>query len=109
MITLFSGTVTASGEGPVIDLGQAGMLAMAFYLNVTAVSGTSPTLDVKLQDSPDGTAFYDLASFAQKTAVGKEAIRVTQPFARRLKVVYTVGGTSPSFTFSVVGVPRYDA
>ena len=109
MITLFSGTVTASGSGSVVDLGPGPNLGMAFYLDVTAVSGTTPTLDVVVQDSPDGSVWYDLVTFARKTGVSKEVQRLASPFARRLRVSYTVGGTSPSFTFSVVGVPRYDA
>lgn len=70
-------------------------------LNVTAASGTSPTLDVILEDTLDGTNWNVVGTFAQKVAVGREVINVTIPFTDRLRSRWTVGGTTPSFTFSV--------
>lgn len=98
-ILLTSAARTASGEGSVLDLEKSKELIAT--LDVTAASGTSPTLDVKLQHSPDGSKWSDLGTaFAQKTAAGRE-VKVFTQFHRFVKVVYTIGGTSPSFTFSV--------
>lgn len=74
------------------------------YLNITAASGTSPTLDVKLEDSADGVTFYTVATFAQKVAAGAERIVLNGPIGRHLRVAYTVGGTTPSFTFDVKAI-----
>lgn len=72
-------------------------------LDVTAASGTSPTLDVVVEDTVDGTNYNTVATFAQKVAAGREVVRVTTPFSDTLRVRWTVGGTTPSFTFSVLG------
>jgi hypothetical protein len=39
-------------------------------------------------------------AFAQKTGVARE-VKVFTQYHRYVKVVYTIAGTSPSFTFSV--------
>lgn len=70
-------------------------------LNVTASSGTSPTLDVVIQDTLDGSNWNTIGTFAQKTAVSREVINVTTPFAETIRVLWTIGGTTPSFTFPV--------
>ena len=110
---LASGDRTASGAGdPVIGLGvyREGYV----ILNVTAASGTTPTLDVIIQTSPDeGVTWENFVTFAQKIAVGIETKRFSSyqavaagagPFGDQMKVVYTIGGTTPSFTFSVKGM-----
>jgi hypothetical protein len=85
---------------------DAGRVAtkLRFQLNVTAASGTSPTLDVVVEDTLDGTNWNTVGTFAQRTAAGRQVIDITSPFSGRLRVRWTIGGTAPSFTFSVVGV-----
>jgi hypothetical protein len=64
-------------------------------LNVTDVDGTSPTLDVKFQESADGTNFIDIpsAAYSQVTAAILKRLEVSS-YAKYIKVVYTLGGTS---------------
>jgi len=71
-------------------------------LDVTAASGTTPSLTVVIEDTLDGTTWNVVGTFAAKTAAGREVINVTTPFANRLRVRWTITGTTPSFTFSVV-------
>lgn len=98
-ILLASGARTTSGEGSSIEIAEKKELIVT--LDVTVVSGTTPTLDVKLQHSPDGSKWSDLGTaFAQKIAAGREVKAFTQ-FHKFVKVVYTIAGTTPSFTFSV--------
>lgn len=100
---LSSAARTTSGESGELNLSYGDEILV--FLDVTAVSGTSPTLDVKVQTKgPDGK-WYDIASFAQKTGTGNEAKAITN-YGEILKVVYTIGGTTPSFTFSVTGVVK---
>lgn len=103
----------------------------ALILEVTAASGTTPTLDVVVQSSLDGgTNYIDLPlRFAQKTAAGSgtpehlvfklglggNEVALGQATADTggslakncifdpnfMKVKYTIGGTNPSFTFAV--------
>lgn len=92
---------TASGTSSTLEgVGEWGTIRAR--LAVTAASGTSPTLDVVVEDTLDGgTNWHTVATFAQKTAAGTEAVNITTPFSDRLRVRWTVGGTTPSFTFSV--------
>jgi len=92
---------TTSGDsGPLTGYGPAGSLRA--QLNVTAASGTTPTLDVLIEDSVDGGATWNtVATFAQKTAAGREVVNLTGLFGDTLRVRWTIGGTTPSFTFAV--------
>lgn len=91
---------TASGDSGIFSAyGPASTLRA--QLDVTAASGTTPTLDVVIEDTLDGTNWNVIGTFAQKVAVGREVINVTSPFGDRLRVRWTIGGATPSFTFSV--------
>ncbi|MGA9768275.1 MAG: hypothetical protein WBV94_04490 [Blastocatellia bacterium] len=74
------------------------------YLKVTAKSGGATSLDVKYQDSPDGTAWFDLtgASFSQvTTGTSSQAVIASRLPAAFVRCVATVAGSStPTFTFS---------
>ncbi len=70
-------------------------------LNVTAASGTSPTLNVLIEDTLDGINYNTIGTFAQKTAAGREVINITTPFSETLRASWTIAGTNPSFSFSV--------
>lgn len=87
-----------------------------FYLDVSAKSGTTPTLDVKIQQKDPLTgAWTDLtgAAFAQKTDVGADALTIYPGIAVTankavsnvlpgiVRAVLTVGGTTPTFDCSV--------
>lgn len=74
------------------------------------VSGTTPTLDVKLQTSPDGTAWADLpnGAFTQvTTSDSNQALRIENSGAQ-VRVVVDVGAAgSPNYNVKVTLVgPR---
>jgi len=81
--------------------------AIAFLQSVGTVSGTTPTLDGKIQDcDTSGGTYADVtgATFAQVTATGsikKTAIDVKK-LRRFVKYVGTIAGTTPSFVIAVV-------
>src|SRR3954467_7280294 len=85
-----TGALTASANSAKVNAGGYGT-AKAF-LNITAASGTSPTLDIKFQDSADGTNWVDVASgaFAQKTTTGASSV-VLSNVGPYLRAVQTVG------------------
>lgn len=91
---------TSSGTSSVLE-GYGPAESLRIQLDVTAVTGTSPTLNVVIEDTLDGTNWNTVGTFAQKTAAGREVINVTSPFTDRLRVSHTIGGTTPSFTFAV--------
>lgn len=100
-----NGAITATQTSAKISTGGYGN-AKAF-LNITAVSGTSPTLVVKFQESADGINFVDVPSgaFSSQNATGVNELLLSNvgPY---LRAVQTVGGTTPSFTYdlSVAGI-----
>jgi len=100
-------TATANGTG----LATKGFRSVLAVLSVGAVTGTNPTLDVKLQDSDlvDGT-YADItgAVFVQATTEPVPATDTTfvevdlLPVNAFVRAVGTIGGTStPTFTYSV--------
>lgn len=94
---------TATGNsGTRYGYGPASSLRV--QLDVTAASGTTPTLDVLVEDTLDGTNYNTIGTFAQKTTTGREVINITTPFSDKVRYSWTVGGTSPSFTFSITEV-----
>jgi len=100
-------TVTTNGAG--FDATQHLGLGKAI-LDAGAGGGTTPTLDVKLQDSADNASFADIAgaAFAQVTTVASlQSIAVNLDSARAfIRAVATIGGTTPTFTFGVIIVAR---
>jgi hypothetical protein len=83
-------------------------------IDVTAVSGTTPTMQVTIQESSDlATNWYNVYSFPQITAVGSYTSPVLPLTGNRIRYVQTIGGTTPSFTRSIVrnqeslNVPAY--
>jgi hypothetical protein len=116
---------TATGNSGALTI-PVDIDAAAIVLDVTAASGTSPTMDVALQTSPDnGTTWYTFSRFAQNTGAvtlakrfnfnvgsGEAAAVFTVadtggvlesnfPITEDLRVLWTIGGTNPSFTFVV--------
>lgn len=70
-------------------------------LNVTAVSGSAPTLDVIFEDTLDGTNWNTIGTLTQKNTTGREVIDITAPFSDTVRASWIISGTDPSFTFSV--------
>ncbi|MEB0287222.1 hypothetical protein QN355_11720 [Cryobacterium sp. 10S3] len=72
------------------------------YLNVTAASGTTPTLAVKLQDSPDKVTWYDIpgAAFTSMTTTGTQRISAIN-IGAYVRAAITITGTTPSFTTNI--------
>ena len=91
---------TTSGDTEAIP-GWGGTGTLRAQLNVSAVSGTTPTLDVVIEDTLDGTNWNTIGTFAQKTATGREVINITTPFTDKLRARWTTTGDLPSFTFAV--------
>lgn len=95
-----SATRTAAGAGPVVPMGERSTLRLTF--DVTAASGTGPTTTVTIEHSRDGTNWAPHSSFAAATAVGSQR-KVFGGLDNLVRATWTMGGTTPSFTFSVTG------
>jgi hypothetical protein len=76
-------------------------------LNITAVTGTNPTLDILLECSTDGGShYYTVASFAQKTGTGSDS-KVFGPVTPLCRWKYSIGGTNPRFTYTITSRFRH--
>jgi len=76
---------TASADTGQID-GWGVPSVARVQLDVTAVAGTSPTLNVVVEDTIDGIGWNVVGTFAQKVASGREVVNLTTPFADRMRV-----------------------
>lgn len=93
-----TGTGTAFTVGPTREL--------IGDLTISAASGTTPTLDLKLQTSTNGgTTWYDVGAYTQKTGTGTDS-RVFGPLGTTARWSWTIAGDTPSFTFKVVAKRR---
>lgn len=102
---LASAARTASGTGSAFSVQDVS--AILGTLSVTAASGTAPTLDVRLETTVDGTNWYTVGSFPQKTAAGSDA-RAFGPVGSQCRWAWTVAGTGPSFTFGLTATANRD-
>lgn len=98
--------VTTSGNTTARQLGTVGAGQRIYVaLHVLSASGTTPTLDVKVQ-SDDGAGFSsptDRITLTQATGIGSQWSSTTAGGSDDYwRINYTVGGTTPSFTFAAV-------
>ena len=106
-----SAEVSASGTSAAVDCspevddgGPVRALLSRALLTVTAKSGTSPTLLVSIETSPDGTTGWrSVGTFTLVTSETYERLSFA-PLERYARVRWTLGGTAtPKFTFSLTG------
>lgn len=97
---IYSGTVTASGNTN--DFNVAIFSGLEIMLKVTAVSGTSPTLDFYVEGKFEPTGDYKpLVYQTGITGTGIWYFTITQLIFRYIRARWVIGGTSPSFSIGV--------
>lgn len=101
--SLYSGTVTASGNSQSAPIIVRYAKECAIFLDITAASGTNPTLDITIQIYDKlSEKWYTLATFTQKTGTGQDVGYVEYGLGEKMAVKWVVGGTNtPTFTFAV--------
>ena len=88
--------LTATGNGTSFQVGST-VNPLTFSVIVTAApTGTSPTLDLKIQGSQDNSTWKDLVTFEQITAKGTFRRKVHANYLY-FREVHTLNGTTPSF------------
>ena len=117
-----TGAKVATGNGATIT--NVGSKGVQIVVNMGVVSGTLPTAVLKVQGSTDGgTLWYDIpgATTASLTATGQYGITIYPGVAttagvattgttattsmvipRTWRMVWTIGGTTPSFTITAI-------
>ena len=108
-----TGAVTSTATSSAIDLLEYDGDVL-LVLDCAAGTGTSPTLDIKLTEcATTGGTYTDLsgATFTQVTdSASMQTLVISKDSAERfIKIVQTITGSSPSFTFSInlIGVKKY--
>lgn len=99
-ITLVTGTIAATASSTGVELGDRNHLRLDIV--ISAASGTTPTLDVAVQTSPDNATWTTVASFAQQTTTAT-VHKLFGPIDRFVRVTETITGTTPSFTRTISG------
>lgn len=95
-----SQTQTATGNSADIDLSLIKLASL--ILNISAVSGTAPTLVVSIQaKDPISGNYVQISAFASQSATGTLRLANLSAVGSLVRIVWTIGGTTPSFTFSV--------
>lgn len=91
-------TTTTTGSAVANNFGNAYQLVVA----VASVSGTTPTMDVAVEESFDGgTNWVRVYEFTRITASGTYYSPVLFAIGRHYRVVQTLAGTTPSFTRAI--------
>jgi hypothetical protein len=98
VVTLAARTATGQSSAIPVRDGNIGLM-----LTCITATGTTPTLDVSIQWSADGTRWGGAQSadtFIQLTTSGNGAKSF---FAKAVfyRIVWTITGTTPSFTFAI--------
>jgi len=100
------GAETTSGTGTSIDNGallSPSTNGAAAYLQVTALSGTgTPSVTAIIEHSTTGAVWATLLSFTLQSTVGSQRVAVTGTVNRYTRCSWTIAGTGPSVTFSVL-------
>jgi hypothetical protein len=85
-----------------------------FSVVVTAVTGTTPTMDIIVQESPDsGTTWNNIYAFPTITTAGTFNSPLIAQAGKQYRYAQTLAGTTPSFTRAInrfqsnVFVPPY--
>lgn len=103
-------TVVASGaqttSGSQVFTSGGSVTSIVIEVLVTAVSGTTPQLNLSLDDTFDGTNWNAVAAIngSAITAAGTTVKRINlrdTPVTDTLRISWTISGTTPSFTFGV--------
>lgn len=119
-VTLFASAARTASENSELlrQVGNDSYRGIWLKLDVTAAAGTTPTLDVIVQrydPASDTWVAIPGAVFTQKTGIVADELTiyptmtaaandiVKEHIGDVIRAVATIGGTSPSFTFSLGG------
>lgn len=91
--------ITANGNAGPFDVSNC--VEGALIIDITAVTGTTPTINFFLEELDFQSGKYigvpSAGVIAQQTAVATIIVPVTN-FGENVRLRYVVGGTTPSFT-----------
>ena len=102
-LTLLDGTITATGNGSVIDFTTAGSAGGMAYLVVRSITGTATNASVSVQSSAtSGMASPTTHGALTFSAVGVQELVITGAIGRYCRVVINSLGGATAFAASLV-------
>lgn len=93
---------TTSGASDALYVENADKVS--FLVDVTAVSGTTPSMTLTVEWSHDGTTWFPadpVDSLGAAITAAAKRVRTLDSKGRFCRVVWEITGTTPSFTFAV--------
>lgn len=105
-VLVASSVQTVTGVSPAIE--ALGRNVVNVELNITAASGTTPTLVCSLEWTNANGVWYAADPVDQMTSRSTPGAWVKQFTCKgdRYRVRWTIGGTTPSFTFEIAEATR---
>jgi hypothetical protein len=112
LVAKASGAETANTTHPALNTEDVAVVHVV--VDVTAVSGTTPTMTVVVEGSNDGTNWFELGTVgangyragsvgtAPSNFTATATTRAMFPAAQQVRTRSVIGGSTPSFTYSVV-------
>lgn len=102
-----SGAITTTATSGAISMVTTGSsTGSSFSVNVTLVSGTNPTLDVRVECSLNTTTWFTIYEFERVTAAANLHSPTIAVPCQQVRYVRTISGTTPSFTMSITRLTR---
>lgn len=100
----FESSLAITASGTSANFATSNFTSLFASINVTAVSGTAPTLTVSLQMQDANANWFTLATTPTISANGIYVLAVgpglinNYPIMNTARLSWTIGGTTPSFT-----------
>lgn len=103
VVLALSAASATTNSGAIAAQGQAAYVLL--MVQVSAITGTSPTLVVSLQESSDNSTWTNVtgATTASITAAGS-AVAFGAPAKGYVRAVATIGGTTPAVTATIAAI-----
>ena len=99
---IYSGTVTETGRSIANPICVKGAFEGVFFLDVTAVSGTNPTLSIRVMTHDTiGNKWYVVDSFDTISSSTSDSKSIIGGLGSYIACRWVVGGENPSFTFTL--------
>ena len=99
---IYGGTVTENGDSYTIPINVKGAGEVVLFLDVTAVSGTDPTLVIKLMTQDTiSNKWFEIGRFDSVSSVTTDVTFIINGLGSFLAGAWELGGTDPSFTFAL--------
>jgi len=101
-VQIYSGAVTANGDSYATPIRVKGASEIVLFLDITAVSGTDPTLIVYLmtQDTISGK-WFPIGKFDAVSSPDLDITFIINGLGSYIACAWEVDGTNPSFTFAL--------